>query len=277
MLSQPINKADETLYGFAAEIYKIGKLIVTDKLDNHQQFASQWVVQQSKIDDSLTRYAKIEAGKLQVEDPRGTTIWFKQKFEGPIMISYKVTAPLAFTKGNDIMPRDINQFWMANTPTDINVYAKGGLFDSTKYNGEFKPYDDLLTYYASTGGGNLTTNNRTVRMRRYPRSINGKLADHLGLNNRDDDTNFLIVPDKEHTIQLVAANDIVQYIFDGKVVYELKLGSEVNVFNDASKNVTKSIWGNAPFTFYNSGYFGFRLTRTHHNYSDFKVYRLVKK
>ena len=275
-LSEQQSKPDMKLYGYAAASFKIGTLLFYDKLNNQQSFNKNWIVQQSKSDLQLKRFAKIDSGKLVVHDPRGCTIWFKNKMEGNFMISYKVIASSYFNEGNNILPRDINQFWMANTPNKTDVFAKCGLFDSAKYDGEFKPYDDLIGYYASTGGGNITTNNRTTRMRRYPRSSDGKLVNHVGLNNRDDDTAFLIKPNKEHLVQLVAANDIVQYIFDGKVVYEIKKGDVVDILNDSNKNVTKGIWDSEPWTSYQSGYFGFRMTRTHHVYSDFKVFNLIK-
>ena len=271
------NKATQKLYGYAADKFLMGELLYQDKLDNQSTFEKNWIVQQSQSDIELKRYAHIDSGKLQVHDPRGCTIWYKNKMTGPIMISYCVTAPSSYNEGNDIVPRDINQFWMANAPGNIDVYAKGGLFDFTKYNGDFKTYDDIQSYYASTGGGNANTYNRTTRMRRYPRKINGQLTDHLGLNNRDDDKEFLIVPNKEHLVQMVAANDIVQYIVDGKIVYEIQNGDSIDILNDANKEVSKAVWGTAPWTSYNEGYFGFRMTRTHHTYTDFKVYQLTKK
>jgi hypothetical protein len=274
--------AKPKLYGYALAQFKIDTIISQDNLDDRQTFQKNWIVQQSQADSAIKRYVQIQSGKLEVQDPRGCTIWFKNKFKGPVMISYYVTAPSRFNESNNIVPRDINQFWMANTADGIDVDGNGGLFDYGKYNGDFKSYDDIKGYYASTGGGNAKNYNRTTRMRRYPRSVDGNLVDHPGLNTRDNDSSFLIVPDKEYLIQLIAANDIVQYIFDGKIVYEIKNGDEVDLVNDAdknavNKNVSKAIWGDAKWKWYNEGYFGFRMTRTHHTYRDFKVYRLIKK
>ena len=267
------------LYGYAAEQYKIGAIVQQDSLDNQDTFDKNWLVQFSQADLKLPRYARIEDGLLQVQDPRGCTIWNKSKLEGPIMISYWVTAPSSYNEENDIVPRDINQFWMANTLEDLDPNAPGGLFDSKKYNGEFKSYDQLKGYYASTGGGTVTKNNRTTRLRRYPRQQKEKLINHVALCSRDDNKDFLIVPNQRHHIQLVAANDIVQYIFDGKIVYELKKGDAIDIRNDAQKEdkIAEGIWGTGLWTTYNSGYFGFRMTRTHHVYSDFEVFRLNKK
>lgn len=114
------------------------------------------MVQINRVDSSLKRYARIEAGKLEVHDPRGCTIWFKSKMEGSIMISYRIIASTKYDQGNDIVPRDINQFWMAQSPDNTAAEAKGGLFDVDKFEGDFKSYDQIRCYYASTGGGNTT-------------------------------------------------------------------------------------------------------------------------
>lgn len=264
------------LYGYAADAFLIDSIVYEDKLNNQVKFEKDWIVQQVNTDKKLKAFAKVDSGKLHVHDPRGTTIWFKHKLNGPIMISYTVACPSKYTDLYDIMPRDINQFWMANTPNNIDPFSKNGLFDTSKYNGEFKTYDDLFTYYASTGGGNVTSNNKTIRMRRYPRSVNGKQVDHAGLNDKDEDSTLLIQSNKEHLVQLVAADDIIQYVFDKRVVYELKKGDNVNVFNDLSKAVKKAVWAEEPFTVYQSGYFAFRMTRTHHVYSNFVVHKLKK-
>ena len=267
------------LYGYAAEHYKIGAIVQQDRLDNQATFDKNWLVQFSQADPKLPRYARIEEASLHVQDPRGCTIWNKSKLEGSIMISYWVTAPSSYNEGNDIVPRDINQFWMANTPEVLDPNTSGGLFDSKKYNGDFKSYDHLKGYYASSGGGTVTTNNRTTRLRRYPRQQNNELINHVALCTRDDNKDFLIVPNQRHHIQLVSAKDIVQYIFDGKIVYELKKGDKIDIRNDAQKEdkIAEGIWDTGLWTSYNTGYFGFRMTRTHHVYCDFEVFRLNKK
>jgi hypothetical protein len=265
------------LYGYALERFSVGQLMEQDDLADQEQFLQHWIVQQSQSDSQLTRYVRIEKGKLHVHDPRGCTIWYKTMFSVPLIISYRVTCPSEYNSNMDIVPRDINQFWMAVTPKNVDPNAAGGLFDKNTYDGEFDSYHDLLGYYASTGGGSVTKNNRTTRLRRYPRKMGDTLSDHVALCSRDDQKEFLIVPDKEHLVQLVAAGDIVQYIFDGKIVYELKKGESVDILNDDNKAVKKGVWGNEPWTIYQQGYFGFRMTRTHHIYSDFRVYRLIAK
>ena len=269
----------EQLFGYAVGKFKIGSVLFNDKLNNQITFQKNWIVQLSPEDPDLIRYAKVENDSLQVHDPRGCSIWFKQKLRGPIMISYYVYAPEKYNKGFDIVPRDINQFCMANTPNTIDPYSSGGLFDSKVYDGNFKSYDQLTGYYASTGGGTKTVGNKTTRMRRYPRVINNENVNHVALCLRDNNKDFLISPNQRHHIQMVVADDIVQYIFDEKIVYELKKGDQIDIMNDLQKDVkvAEGVWGDYPWTFYNEGYFGFRMTRTHHVYYDFKVYKLINK
>jgi hypothetical protein len=266
------------LRGYALERFIKGPLIHHEMLDDQSRFAQDWIIQQSQMDSNLTRYSRVKEGKLHIHDPRGTTVWYKTKLAGPVMISYRVTCPSEYNSGTDIVPRDINQFWMTNTPGNEDPFAEGGLFDNRTFNGEFDSYHLLNGYYASTGGGNISKNNRTTRLRRYPRTVAGTQVDHVALCSRDDVQGYLIHPDKEHLIQLVAAEDVVQYLFDGKVVYEIKKGDTVDILNDGNAGISKTgIWGSSPWSWYREGYFGFRMTRTHHVYSDFRVYKLLPK
>jgi hypothetical protein len=276
---KPVPSCKDTtgLAGYAEERFTVGPVLFEDMLNDRQQFSRDWVVQMAQTDPHLERYARVEDGRLHVHDPRGSTIWFRHKLQSPVMITYRVTCPSAFNSGNDIAPRDINQFWMANDPEVSDPNAPGGLFDAAKYMGIFGSYDELHGYYASTGGGNAAEYNRTVRFRRYPRKEEGRETAHVALNDKDDQREYLIVPDREHYVQLVAAGDIVQFILDGKIVYELKRGDVPTVEGMAEGEGKPVAWGEAPWTIFTKGYFGFRMTRSHHVYSDFKVYKLIEK
>jgi hypothetical protein len=252
-------------------------LIIQEMLDDQIQFSKKWVVQQSQADSSLPRYVRIEGGQLQVHDPRGCTIWYARKLSGPLMICYRVTVPSGYDSGTDIVPRDINQFWMANAQDGGDPFRDGGLFDHRTFDGDFGSYHSLTGYYASTGGGTVSRSNVTTRMRRYPRKRADEFVDHIALQSRDELAEYLINPDQEHLVQLIAADDVVQYIFDGRIVYQLRNGDSVDVQNDARPTATKGIWGEEPWTSFQDGYFGFRMTRTHHMYRDFRVYRLETK
>lgn len=62
----------------------------------------------------------------------------------------------------------------------------GNILDSITYNGKFLTYHHIQEYYTSMGGGSLDINNRTVRMRIYPRMKNKEKIEYLALISQDD-------------------------------------------------------------------------------------------
>ena len=140
---------------------------------------------------------------------------------------------------------------------------------------------DLATDIQVVGtGGGARIGNKTTRFRRYPRwDLNGKDIPHLSLNDQDENPEHLIQPGQWHTVQLVACDGLAQYIQDGKVIYEIKYGdtivSESRV--DGSSVREEKIYTREDYPAYRSGYFGFRMVRTHHQYKNLKIYRLDPK
>ena len=199
-------------------------------------------------------------------------MWFKKKLTTRLTITYNVLCPTPRPAIKGIQPRDINNFWLATDPVDPDR----GLFDSDRYTGKFSSYDKMHGYYASTGGGGAVAN-LTTRMRRYPREVEGKPAEHIALNHRDGQTGYLITPDKVMTVQLVAYDDVVQYIVDGKLNYQIGEGDPIDVEgrDNQGKQVTKkAAYDLKRFPVYREGYFGFRMVSTHHIYKNFRVYAL---
>ena len=138
-------------------------------------------------------------------------------------ITYDVFCPIPDSAIEGLRPRDINNFWMCSDPEDPDQ----GVFDSKKYTGSFKTYDKMHGYYASTGGGKVGS--PTTRMRRYPREVGGKPSPHIALNNKDGRLGYLINPDQVMKVQLVAYDDLVQYIVDGKLVYQMKYDDRISI------------------------------------------------
>jgi hypothetical protein len=255
--------------GHGLNRFKIGELIAEDDFEN----LDNWVVQIQTQPDFPPAKVLAKNNTLDCLVPgRGCTAWFKQKFPTRVTITYNVLCPTPAPAIRGVQPRDINNFWMATDALDRDQ----GLFDSARYVGKFNSYDKLLGYYASTGGGGRT-GNRTTRMRRYPRTLDEKPAEHLALKDKDGKPDFMIRPDKVMSVQLVAFDDVVQYIVDGKLVYQIARGDQIQVESRDDKGDRKTEAARYDldrYPVYDEGYFGFRMVATHHVYSQFQVHAL---
>ena len=262
-------KSSPVIIGHGKGRFKVGKLIAKDDFEN----LDNWVVQIQER--SGFPPAKVEARENSMDcllPGRGCTAWFKQKFPTRVTITYDVLCPTPNPEIKGVQPRDINNFWMASDTLDPDK----GLFDSTRYRGKFNYYDKILGYYASTGGGGAIAN-RTTRMRRYPREVDGKSTEHLALKDKDEKPGYLITPDKVMSIQLVAYDDVVQYIVDGKLIYQIAGGDPIQVESRDTQDATTmqdAVYDLRRFPVYREGYFGFRMVGTHHIYTNFQVHAL---
>jgi hypothetical protein len=249
--------------GKGVELFEVGPEIASDNFKN----LDRWVVQIQPNEKALPHKVVVKAGTLDCFLPgRGCTIWFKEKLKTRVTISYDVLCPTPESPDKNFMPRDINNFWMAFDP-------EGTLFDSERFTGDFGTYNKMHGYYASTGGGR----NTTTRMRRYPRELDGKPAEHLALTSRDKDPEFLITPDKLMHVQLVAYDDLIQYIVDGKLVYEISHGDKIQLEGRDAQDkraMIDGVYDPDRFPLFREGYFGFRMVGTHHIYSNFRVHGL---
>ncbi|MCZ4694784.1 Tat pathway signal sequence domain protein [Ancylomarina euxinus] len=182
----------------------------------------------------------VNKGALEIDVPKGVTVWFKHKLCGDILIEYQAT--VIDSGGTNDRVSDLNCFWMASDPRNAD-----DLFDSPrKASGKFQDYDTLRLYYVGMGGHN----NTKTRFRRY----NGKGEKPLLPEHDLEGKTELISPNKSCQIQLVAMGSQVQFFRDGELVYD---------FIDES-----------PYT---QGWFGIRTIENHMKIDDFKVYRIEKK
>lgn len=256
-----------TTLGYAADDYTVGEVLYDSGFENPKD----WNIQIEKSDSKTKPKVKFKKGMLDIYMPdRGSTAWLMKKFEGPILISYRVKCPEETLSFPEIQARDINNFWHASDPV-----SGDGLFDSSRYDGGFGSYHKMHGYYASTGGGG-NEGNHTTRFRRYPRrDLEANDVAHIALNDRDEDPDYLITPGKWHSVQLVAANGMAQYIVDGKIVYQIKEGDEITI-EESGKTVRKTNYDLGEFSAHTSGYFGLRLVKSHHQYADLKIYQLER-
>ncbi|WP_404310235.1 right-handed parallel beta-helix repeat-containing protein [Neorhodopirellula lusitana] len=261
---------DPVVLGQGEDAFKVGQLLAHDDFEN----LDNWVVQiQQRSGFPPARVAAREQSLDCLLPGRGCTVWFKQKLPTRVAITYDVLCPTPKPAIKGVQPRDINNLWMATDPVD----PEQGLFDSSRYTGKFSSYDKIHAYYASTGGGGAVAN-RTTRMRRYPREVDGKPVEHLALTDKDDHAGYMVIPDRVMSVQLVAYDDVIQYIVDGKLVYEIASGSPIRVEARDSEGkplVQETEYDLERFPVYTDGYFGFRLVGTHHIYTNFRVHALV--
>ncbi len=108
-------------------------------------------------------------------------------------------------------------------------------------NGHFEAYDNLNLYYAGVGGHY----NKFTRFRKY--NSNGEKP----VLKEYSDAPHLLNGNKTYTIKIVVNNGLIQYYLNDELYWELKDGMP-----------------------YKEGYFGFRTTISHQQFSNFKVYQL---
>jgi hypothetical protein len=264
-----IAEDNPVVFGYGVGLFKVGSLLTQDNFEN----LNNWEVQIQQRSGFPSANVVVRANSLDCLVPgRGCTVWFKQKLQTRVMITYDVLCPTQKPAIKGVQPRDINNFWMANDPVDPNR----GLFDPARYTGKFGSYDKMHGYYASTGGGGATAN-LTTRMRRYPREVDGRPAEHLALNDKDRQRDYLITPDKVMTVQLVAYDDVIQYIVNGRLNYQIARGDQIQVEGrdgEGKPAMRKAVYDLDRFPVYRDGYFGFRMVGTHHIYRNFRVYAL---
>jgi hypothetical protein len=251
--------------GYAAGVFEIGELLFED----HFSDPDNWVVQVESSHHPTQPEVHFHNGSLEMYMPaRGATVWFKHKIQGPVAILYDVVAPTARMQHPWVVPRDINVFWHASDPYDAD-----NVLNNESYTGAFSSYHKQMGYYASIGG----RENSTTRFRRYPRTEKGSPVVHISLSDKDELEDYLIKPDQTHTIQLVVYGDLVQYIVDGKVFYEIREGDEVTLEASASDGVVRGVYNTSQFPAYDGGWVGLRMVNSHHIYSNFRVFRLKTK
>lgn len=175
-------------------------------------------------------------GVLDIDVPAGTSVWFRQRLEGPVLIRYQA---LAVSEGgpNDRVS-DLNAFWMATDPA-----APGGDALANPRTGKFEDYDTLKLYYVGQGGNW----NKTTRFRRYT----GEVGNRPLLPGHDlQDPADMLTPNVWQEITLIADGPNIRYYRDGKKLFD---------FTDPE-----------PYT---SGHFGLRTTQSHLRIRRFSIYR----
>jgi hypothetical protein len=204
------------------------KIVYSDVLNND----TNWFIEQQPNGS-----VNVENGKMEIIDARGCTVWFKNKLEGNLKIEYDIV--VINQKGLFDRVSDMNCFWMANDPNNLNDFFK----ESKQRAGYFPNYHHLKLYYVGYGGHN----NSKTRFRRYDGSLDRPLLPEHDLSEKK----YMIVANKKMHIEILVKDNYTSFKRDGEVVFEM---------NDPN-----------PYT---SGYFGFRTVENHMKIEDFKITKL---
>ena len=203
--------------------YILGEVLFSDDFSGD---LSDWVAEGGQ--------PQIADGKMEVNTPVGSTIWFKPRLYGNVLIEYDVT--VIDQGGANDRVSDLNCFWMATDPDHPdNLFAA-----SEDRGGVFPKYDGLNLYYVGYGGNN----NTTTRFRRYHEGERELLAEYT------DDPN-LIIPNRKYHIQLVLFDHTAEFWRDGERLFRY-----------------------ADIEPYRQGHFGLRTVKNHLAMENFRVVRV---
>lgn len=204
------------------------RTIYNNVLDNPRN----WVVEQQPGGKTIFANQSIE-----VIDAKGCTIWFKDKLEAPVKISYDI---IIIDEGGEYdRVSDMNCMWMANDPKNPHDFFKG----SDQRAGHFPNYHHFTSYYVGYGGHD----NSKTRFRRYDGNVDRPLLSEHDLS----DQKFMITANKKMRIEIVIKDGFTSYSRDGETIFEV---------HDPQS--------------YTSGYFGFRTVENHMKIQNFKVQRI---
>lgn len=164
------------------------------------------------------------AGVIDIDTPKGLTLWWKNPIVAPVTITFEAMAVSAGGPNDTVS--DLNAFWMATNRDGSSVL-------SNPRSGTFAAYDNLKTYYVGIGGNR----NSTTRFRRY-----------IGVSG-----NRPILPehDKAAPADMLVANrwTRIALIADGRTIAVERDGKRLFTLDDAE-----------PYT---GGHWGLRTTFSH--------------
>ncbi len=145
-------------------------------------------------------------GVIDIDTPKGLSLWYRQPLQGRIEIRFEAMAVSA--GGPNDRVSDLNAFWMATN-------ADGSPVDTRVRSGAFAEYDDLRTYYVGIGGNR----NTTTRFRRYI----GKPGDRPILPEHDlSEPAAMLVPGRWTQIALIADGSRIAVLRDGATLFTLQ-------------------------------------------------------
>ncbi|WP_018607214.1 DUF6250 domain-containing protein [Uliginosibacterium gangwonense] len=224
--------------------------------DDFTKDLSLWKVEQENASGTVS----VTNGVLDIVQPAGATLWFKQKLSGDYEIRFTATPiPYTVTVGTKTYTdriSDLNMFWNATVPTGSDP-------DPTHLNldGKLASYNPLALYYVGFGANG----NTTTRLRRYDgTALRPQITGYATAASRtDDDKAGAMTPATSLTANTPVSVRVVSRVATAGDKATLKwYANDVLIFSYEDA---------APFL---SGWFGFRTTVSHWQLSHFSVVRL---
>lgn len=225
------------------------KIIASDNFTS----TSQWKIEQENSAGSVTA----SNGTLDIVEPAGATLWFKQKLSGDYEIRFTATpVPYTVTVGTKTYTdriSDLNVFWNATVPTATDP-------DPTlqNYDGVLASYNPLYLYYVGFGANG----NTTTRLRRYDgTSTRPQITGYATAASRTSDDS---AGDMTSATSLVANTAtrvrIISRTATADDPYTLRWYANDNL-----------VFAYTDTSAYKSGWFAFRTTVSHWQLSNFSV------
>ncbi|KQN72087.1 DUF6250 domain-containing protein [Sphingomonas sp. Leaf62] len=190
----------------------------------------------TEAESPSARVRFLPGGVIDIDTPRGLTLWYPRRLDGPVRITFDAMAVSAGGPNDQVS--DLNAFWMATDPAAIDQ----AVLDRRR-SGRFEDYDTLTTYYVGIGGNR----NTTTRMRRYT----GRAGDRPLLPEHDRaDPPAMLQPNRWTRIALIADGNRIAVERDGRSLFAM---------TDPNP--------------YRSGWFAIRTTQSHLRIRRLKISR----
>lgn len=222
--------------------------------DDFTQGTGKWKIEQQDAAGTVTA----QGGVLDIVQPSGATVWFKQKFSGDYEIRFTaVPVPITFA-GTRFVDRisDLNVFWNATVPGATNPDPTAATSDAA-----LASYNPLYLYYVGFGAnGNTTTRLRRNDGTAARPQITGYAT--AGSATADDKAGDM-TPDT----QLVANTPT-------RVRIVSRAPTAADPANVKWYANDKLIFSYADPARYAEGWFAFRTTTSHFQLRDFSVVAL---
>jgi len=220
--------------------------------DSFTQGTANWKIEQQ----DATGTVSATNGVLDIVQPSGATLWFKQKFTGDYEIRFTATPiPITYPNYPDRIS-DLNVFWNATVPTGTDPDPTKLTFDAA-----LNSYNPLHLYYVGFGANG----NKTTRLRRND-----------GTDARPQITGYAVPSAASVDDKAGAMTPATSLVANTPV--KVRIVSRTGTAEDPA---TLKWYANDVLIFsyvdaaaYKEGWFGFRTTTSHWQLRDFSVVKL---